>query len=347
MAYYDFMKSEKTQKTEDYGKFLDMLDLALMLQGSSGGVTIADIMAKFNASRRTAERMRDAVASYFGADFKEEKDGTQKYFKLRSRRLGALVNFTKEELAALDVASKKLRQDGLDEKADCLDSIFTKLMGRLNSERDLGLVGDVEDLTMSEGIARRPGPKIVIDQAILRPLREAILSFHQVLVTYIRRRTQKTSRLGLIPLGFLYGERNHYLVARHADGWDGKNPHHFILSNIEAVEILPETFDADRDFDLTAHAAQSFGAFHEEPFEVEWLFCPEVADDAARYIFHPSQEVRRNEDGSLTVKFKAGGRWEMAWHLYTWGDKVKVVKPADFWAGDPPPNCWDAVRKSE
>ena len=41
-------------------------------------------------------------------------------------------------------------------------------------------------------------------------------------------------------------------------------------------------------------------------------------------------ETVRNEDGTLTVKFRAGGRLEMDWHLYTWGKHVTVVKPENW-----------------
>ena len=69
---------------------------------------------------------------------------------------------------------------------------------------------------------------------------------------------------------------------------------------------------------------------------MEWLFDAEVAAEASHYIFHPSQTMRRNPDGSLTVCFKAGGRIEMDWHLYTWGEHVKVIKPAN----------WDEMKKA-
>lgn len=68
----------------------------------------------------------------------------------------------------------------------------------------------------------------------------------------------------------------------------------------------------------------------EKPFDVEWLFDSAVADEAEQYVFHPKQTLRRNPDGSLTVKFRAGGRLEMDWHLYTWGNHVKVVKPENW-----------------
>lgn len=33
-------------------------------------------------------------------------------------------------------------------------------------------------------------------------------------------------------------------------------------------------------------------------------------------------------DGSLIVRFRAGGALEMSWHLFTWGSDVEVLEPA-------------------
>lgn len=51
---------------------------------------------------------------------------------------------------------------------------------------------------------------------------------------------------------------------------------------------------------------------------------------AEKYIFFPNQEAIKNDDGTLTVKFRADGAREMDLHIYTWGEHVKVVKPVNF-----------------
>jgi predicted DNA-binding transcriptional regulator YafY len=316
---------------ENYGKFLDMLDLALMMQENPLGITLCEIMARFNIARRTAERMRDALANYFGPDFEEIRDGTQKRFKLRSRRLSALIAFSREELAVFDLACKILRKNNMNAQAESLDSAFLKLKSLIMPRAAMAF--DVEDLMKIEGLALRPGPKIRYDEDVVRILREAVLSLRQVRITYAAQSGRKDGHT-LIPLGFLYGERNHYLVARYADD-HAKQPIHFILSRIESIDMLPEFFEEDAGFSLEAHVAGSFGAYREDPFDVEWLFSPEVADEAERYLFHPGQTVRRNPDGSLTVAFRAGGRLEMAWHLHTWGKHVRVIQPVDFWENVP------------
>ena len=61
--------------------------------------------------------------------------------------------------------------------------------------------------------------------------------------------------------------------------------------------------------------------------QVALRFAAEVSRDAAAFLFHPDQTVTENEDGSLTVRFKAGGLDEMSWHLVTWQESVTVEKP--------------------
>ena len=49
-----------------YERLKDIVDLAVRLQGSRAGVTLEYIQQDLSVSRRTAERMRDAVEWAFG-----------------------------------------------------------------------------------------------------------------------------------------------------------------------------------------------------------------------------------------------------------------------------------------
>jgi predicted DNA-binding transcriptional regulator YafY len=310
-----------------YGLFQDLLNLAIWLHGHRD-VTISDIAERYGVARRTAERMRDTMADVFGESFKERKDGPNKYFRIESRRLDTLIinSITEEELASMTIAQDLLTQHNLTKVSDDLKNVQEKVKNLLNLPRNRKL--NLEDLLKTEGLAMRPGPTIKYDTKIISTITEALLSFHQLKIVY--KGVNQPYSVDLIPLGVLYGERRHYLVAKYVDGWTSE-PRHYILDKIVQITLLEETFEEDPDFDLQAHAAKSFGAFQEEQVDVEWLFSPLVANEAVNFIFHPSQTTKRNRDGSLTVKFRCGGRLEMSWHLYTWGDQVKVIKPVNFW----------------
>ena len=169
-----------------------------------------------------------------------------------------------------------LKQNGLTNQANTIGQIELKLKNIIKPEQKRKIEVDAEELMKAEGLALRPGPKIIVDEKILSQIREAILSCHQIKVKYFNKQSGKTNTNILMPYGILYGERNHYLLARHSDGYFGDSIHHFILSNIRNIEILEDTYQIPDDFSLEKYSAQSFGVFQEEPFEVEWLFDKET-----------------------------------------------------------------------
>jgi predicted DNA-binding transcriptional regulator YafY len=126
----------------------------------------------------------------------------------------------------------------------------------------------------------------------------------------------------LCPYGILHGGRG-WLVA-HVEGLPEMRL--WRLDRIVSVDLLERGF-ARQDFDLAAYAAQSFGVFQEPPMDVVLRFTPEAADDAEGWLFHPTQMMEREGDGSLLVKFTAGGAREICWHLFTWSKNVQILKP--------------------
>ena len=90
---------------------------------------------------------------------------------------------------------------------------------------------------------------------------------------------------------------------------------------------LDKTFTRKRALSIEKYAENSFGVFQEEPVNVVWKFSPNAAQDASEFLFHPSQKLEPQKDGSLMVSFRAGGLLEMCWHLFTWGGEVEVIKP--------------------
>ncbi len=309
-----------------YGKLLNLFDLALDMQQNAEGVSLSDIMTKYHCTRRTAERMRDALARCF-VNMEEVPTGSRvKRWKITScSRLNGLIGISADELAALDFAVCALMQSGINDQAAVLRHLSNKIKNLIPPKDKLHLDVDAEELIKRECLVWHPGPKIKIEQKILMALRNAILQCRKVKITYDKR--GEISDRVLMPYGFIYGERNHYLIAKNAAG----SVRNFVLTAIENVEILPDCFEFDDNFDVRRYTEESFGAFHGDEIETEWLFSKAVAQEAKRFVFHPSQTVSENADGTLSVRFKSSGILEMAWHLKTWGNAVKVIKPADFW----------------
>ena len=314
-----------------YEKTYDLLDLAIWMQSNREGVSLEDIANKYKVSRRTAERMRNMIITRFPQAEEIVEEHNKKRWYIPQGTLKDFTQFQAEELSVLEKSKELLLKENLRSQASLMEQIINKVKASIKPDVLRKILPDAEALTDSEMFVFRPGPRLKIDPEIIKAIRQAILECHRIKITYYHSRSQKTNWTVLDPYGFLYGERNQYLVAHHSDGYYGDEVHLFQLINIKKIEILPEVLTVVPNFNLKEYAWQSFGAFHEEPFEVEWLFDKESAESAEQYIFHPSQKIKHNADGTLTVKFKAGGRKEMDWHLYTWENHVKVIKPADWY----------------
>ena len=178
----------------------------------------------------------------------------------------------------------------------------------------------------AEGLAMRPGPRTRVEPGLLPMLRDAIKASRKVEFDYKARSSGRRSRQLVEPYGVLYGNRA-YLVGR-AD-W-GAEPQLWRLANVSKARSTGVTFVRDPDFDLQEFAERSFGTYQEEPVDVTVQFDAYAARDAETFLFHPTQTLVKNDDGSLTVKFRAGGLNEMCWHLFTWGEGVSVEKPVEL-----------------
>ena len=83
-----------------------------------------------------------------------------------------------------------------------------------------------------------------------------------------------------------------------------------------------------RNFDLREFSKKSFGIFQGEIYNVKLKFNSCVSEDVLNYSFHPTQKIKRNKDGSINVTFKASGDKHIIWHLFKWGDSVKIIEPS-------------------
>ncbi|GAB6051885.1 YafY family protein [Magnetospira thiophila] len=301
--------------------------LALRMQSTSEGLSLEEIMREYDVSRRTSERMRDAIERIFPQMEEAPSVGRIKKWRLPSGTLNRLTAFSVVEVLSLENAIRQAERDGYLDQAENLMTLLNKIQSLQTKQQKLVAEPDLEALMAAEGYALRPGPRPISSPETLKKIRHGILASSKIRIKYLSRETGKVTTQKICPYGIIYGNRN-YLVAFSL------NPNVFdyrlySLSNIQHIEILADSFVRDPDFSLEQYMMNSFGVFQESPFNVVWKFSPQAATDAKEWRFHPTQTFEHMADGSLIVRFKAGGRREMEWHLYTWGDQVENLTNYD------------------
>jgi predicted DNA-binding transcriptional regulator YafY len=301
----------------------DLLKLARALAASAEGMTL-DEMAEFSrVGRRTIERRRDAIEVVFGALDRME-DGRQVRFRMNGRGLGSFANApTSEELAELENAIRVCVTVRDNSRAEILQSLHHKIRASLRGAERLRLDTDIDAQLRAEAFARQVGPRPYADPKTLTTLREALLAGIMVKFLYGEDSDAAPRWRKVIPYGLIFAPR-FYLLARIKSK---PEPVLFRLDRMHDLEVTNEPGAPPESFDLEAYASRSFGVFQEEAEDIVLRFDPSAAPDARAYLFHPTQAMMEEADGSLTVRFRAAGLLQIAHHLMTWGPTVTILAP--------------------
>ncbi len=303
-----------------------VLKLARALASNWEGLTLDEMAAFLGVGRRTAERMRDAVQEVFGL-LDQIDDGRKRRFRIAARGLDRFATIpTIDELTELENAARALEAVQAPERAAHLHSLRDKIGASLRDEDRRRLSLNVEDQIRAEAFACQVGPRPTSDPSVLSALREALLAGRVVRFNYGGDDGEPPRWRKVVPYGLLFGPR-YYLVASVKSRPGAVL---FRLDMIHDVKVTDEPGAPPEDFDLKAYAERSFGVFQEEPEDVVLRFVPSAARDARAYLFHPTQSLTDNPDGSLTVRFHAGGLLQIAHHLMTWGPAVTIVAPPEL-----------------
>ncbi len=99
---------------------------------------------------------------------------------------------------------------------------------------------------------------------------------------------------------------------------------------LDRIRLLSETrarFEVPEDFDLEAFLRPSLGMFQGEPVRVKVWFAPEVAGYIRETVWHETQEVTVQEDGSVLFEAEVAGLEEIRFWVMGWGSAAEVLEP--------------------
>jgi predicted DNA-binding transcriptional regulator YafY len=310
-----------------FEKAQHLLELATFVVAHRTGVTLDDVGERFEISRRTAQRMMHALEAQFPDTQSGFDCDGHKRWRLHTGALRDLLTLTSDELAALDLSIETLERGAFGLEATQLRRLREKILALVPRNKIARVETDHEVLLEAQGLACRPGPAARIAPLIATTISAALKSSQRLKIVYRSHGSAKSTNRVVEPYGVLIGIRR-YLVAKPKA--DTKGPlRYYVAERIQSAELTGESFLRDPAFDINEHAQKAFGAFQNdaEYGEVVWKFKPDAAAHARAFLFHPTQVLEDQPDGSLIVRFSASGHLEMCWHLYMWGDQVEVLAP--------------------
>jgi len=296
-----------------YSRVSDIIDLATYMASKVQGITISDIMERYNVSRRTAERMRDSLMNIFPEVDEIETNDSLKHWGFTNNVISSLISFKPKEIANIEQLQRRTTNKEL--KSELTDTI-TKIKALAN-KRQNNAEENIELFMQTEGYAVRQMPQYSIDFNTLEIIRKALQTSRKVTGIYHGKQRE------IEPLGMIYGSKI-YLIAREKA--KGDDIYNYLLHKFSDLKLTEKTFDKG-NFNLQEYAKESFGVYHGEILNVKLLFSKELAQEASNFNFHPTQRGKFNDDGTYTVTFKASGDKEIIWHVFRWGEGCKILAP--------------------
>ncbi len=296
-----------------YSRVSDILDLAIFMQSKSLGITISDIMERYNVSRRTAERMRDSLLNIFPSIDEIETQDNQKHWGFINYSINSLITLEKEELIGLENLIKRTTNKELKIQ---LRKTIEKLQA-INIKNTLTNEENIKLLIQTQGHAIKQIPQYKIDIDTFVEVKNALANNKMLEGVYHNKKRT------LEPLGLIYGEKTYLIAYEKAKGND---IYTYTLHKFKNLKMTEAKFKK-HNFNLQEFASRSFGVYQGEILDVELEFDKELAPEAMDYNFHPTQKIKKQKDGSLLVNFKACGEREIIWHIFKWGKGCKINKP--------------------
>lgn len=311
-----------------FAKAQDLLRLAMMATRRSG-VSLEEIIEEFGCVHRTAQRMTEALEGAFPQTQADDGEDRKRRWRIPARAVAQLLTPSAEELAALTTAINELDAAGMMTESATVRQLERKVRALIPPEAGTRLAVDEEVLLEALGHAARPGPRPAMSGEVDAAISEALKGPFLLKILYRKRKEDRPRERVVAPHGLLLGVRR-YLVARDTAKALGAPLQHYRVEEIYSAEVLTNSFDLDDGFNIRSHAEKGFGSYESaaEHGDVVWRFSPKAAPHARRFVFHPTQRINEEADGSLLVRFQASGHVEMCWHLYAWGTSVEVLQPA-------------------
>lgn len=139
---------------------------------------------------------------------------------------------------------------------------------------------------------------------------------------------QEEIKTRLHPYRLMFFQRGWYVLG-HSEEHDEVRT--FKLSRIQRLVVTSEQFQNGESFDPEAHFGLAWNMIPEgQEYDVHLHFDRKVAVNVAEVIWHPTQRVEHNEDGSLEFHCRVDGLGEISWWILGYGDMVEVISPAEL-----------------
>lgn len=243
------------------------------------------------------------------------------YYSEESYKL-AFFQVTAGEMLALFVAEKLLKQLQGTPFADAMQQAFQKLASMLPEKVsiDLSKVQDALSVT--------PTVLTLQDVETFNIISTALHQQQRIEIDYFTAARNTRGRRLIDPYHLTLIDGDWQIVA-----WchQRKDIRMFAMHRVKAARLTEETFERPAGFKIQDYMKGAFRAVRGgKVHQVELLFISEVAARVQEKIWHPSQKLTVQKDGSVRLQVEVNSFLEIRRWILWWGKDCTVINPSEL-----------------
>lgn len=290
------------------------------LEAHRFGLSANDLAEEENCPVRTIYRDLDDLEEA-GFPLIQERRGKRSLWKLAFNRNDPTIPFVYTEVCALWLSRRFAMFSQNTAMFDAANSAFEKVRAMLTP----GVLEHLEEFESKVVVRNREQIGGEFEDII----NSALENNERIEIVYYSPGKRSTTTRVIDPCRLWIQDQVRYLIA-HCHLRDALRTFH--LARIQKVTQMDEFFDETPELNekVDAYLGQTFRVMGGEIQEYEVLFDADVKHVAQETIWHATQELIDQEDGSVLLRFKTGGMQEIKSWILGFGARVEVLKPVEL-----------------
>lgn len=312
-------KGKPARKYSQAGRVHDVIRLI----EARHGVTIEELAEETGVTRRTIHRDLSAIEEAGYPVISEWDNGRKLYRFLTRFKDVPPVNFTLQELMTLYFFRSHLDVLRGTPFQEDLEAIFRKV----NSVLPPRYAAHMERIARVSLPLLQGGRDYGRVAEPLQRLREALLYQYRVTMSYDAKGQGTPVNYEVDPYTLIFYKGGLYLLGY---AHNRRAVRTFAVERIGHVEVGKERFEMPAEYRPEEQLQGAFGIVREGVMPIRVRFAPAVAHMVRERLWHPSQQVVEEPEGSVILSFTAGGRMEIIAWLLSYGRHAEVLEPAEL-----------------
>lgn len=162
----------------------------------------------------------------------------------------------------------------------------------------------------------------------LRTAQWALLKHKQLEGQYLSPYDPAPTRLALHPYRICLVRQAWYLVGCPLPE---KQPKTYRIARFKSLRTVDAPAVVPAGFSLTEYMGNAWTVYRgDRSYDVRILFTTEAAPLVQETIWHHTQAVQQNQDGSAVLSFTVDGLNEIVWWVLGWSGRAKVLDPPEL-----------------